>query len=604
MRQSQIGLFRKYFLYMSLIWAIVFGVIAFLNTNAEKNKLIDDVMTRLDEVAGVLTNTIDGNQIDRLLASNPSNNPDFEIFAYKIDELKAIYSNRNTKIPISLISIFSVENKKVKTIYRTDNQFEFYENAVWYEEISKLDNDNRVISKRDYIDKGKNIYSSFGQLNSNNDGTKYVARVDVSKSEILEKTPSFLIKFLWYLIPALVISFLLSFLLSRIVTRPINEFIEFVNKVSEGNYHLRLNMTTRDELEKIGTALNVMLEKIEGLIESEADRDRLQKQITVLLQIVSAAADGDFTMNAEVTSGALGALADSFNLMIAELSKLIRDVKIASDQMSSSTQGILVDTEIMAKGSETQAKEISSTYKSASEVAEIIKYANERTQLAAESARRASQVALTGTEVVKKSIEGMHRIRETVQETTRRVRTLGESSTEIGEIIEVISDIADRTNLLALNATIEAARAGDAGRGFAVVADEVRMLAERSSQAAKDIASLIESIQVDTKEAVLAMENGTTEVESGTRFADEAGSGLKEIMEMVQNSAKLITEISDAFQQQTNASSGIAKTMERIATIAQETAEGARKSRKLAEQMEKSSRLLNTAVAKFRLAEA
>lgn len=603
MRQSQIGLFRKYFLYMSLIWIIVFAVIVFLNVNNEKNKITNDVMVRLEEVAGVLANTINGDQIDRLLASNISNNPDFEIFAYKIDEIKAVYSSGNNKVPISLISIYSVEDKRVRTIYRTDKQFEFFENANWYDEISQLDNTNRVISKRDYIDNGKSIYSSFSQLYSQNQGSNYITRVDVTKSELLEAVPSFLGKFIWYLIPVLVISFLLSMFLSRIVTRPINEFIEFVNKVSEGNYHLRLNLATRDELEKIGNALNVMLEKIEGLIESEADRDRLQQQITTLLQIVSAAADGDFTMNAEVTSGALGALADSFNLMIAELSKLIRDVKIASDQMSSSTQGILVDTEIMAKGSETQAKEISSTYKAASEVAEIIKYANERTQLAAESARKASKVALTGTEVVKKSIEGMHRIRETVQETTRRVRTLGESSTEIGEIIEVISDIADRTNLLALNATIEAARAGEAGRGFAVVADEVRMLAERSSQAAKDIATLIESIQVDTKEVVIAMENGTTEVESGTKFADEAGSGLKEIMEMVQNSAQLITEISDAFQQQTNASSGIAKTMERIATIAEETADGARKSRKLAEQMEKSSRLLNTAVAKFRLAE-
>jgi twitching motility protein PilJ len=602
MRQSQIGLLLKYFLYLSIIWVVAFGIITFLDNKNETNKIIDNTLNRLEDVAVIMTITVDGDQIDRLLLSNPTDNPDFQTFADRINEIKYIYSNSKTKIPISSISIFTVENKKVKTVYRTDKQFQFLENSNWYDEISKISNDNRIITKRDYLDRGEYIYSAFTQLKPI--GTNYIARVDVNKSKILEVSPSFLNKFLWYLIPVLVISFILSIFLSRIVTRPINEFIEFVNKVSEGNYHLRLNMTTRDEMEKIGDALNVMLQKIEGLIETEVDRDRLQKQITSLLQIVSAAADGDFTASAEVTSGALGALADSFNLMIAELSKLIRDVKIASDQMSSSTQGILVDTEVMAKGSEVQAKEIGSTYKAASEVAEIIKYANERTQLAAESARRASQVALTGTEVVKKSIEGMHRIRETVQETSRRVRTLGESSTQIGEIIEVISDIADRTNLLALNATIEAARAGDAGRGFAVVADEVRMLAERSSQAAKDIAELIESIQVDTKEAVLAMENGTSEVESGTKFADEAGAGLKEIMEMVQNSAQLITEISDAFQQQTNASSDIAKTMERIASIAQDTAEGARKSRKLTEQMEKSSRLLNTAIAKFRLAEA
>ena len=151
---------------MTVVWLIVFGVITFLNINNEKNKIINDVLTRLEEVAGVIVNTVDGDQIDRLLVSNPSNNPNFDIFAYKIDEIKAVYSGGNKKVPVSLISIFTVENKVVKTIYRTDRQFEFFENASWYDEISKLDNDNRVITKRDYIDKGKNIYSSFSQLNS------------------------------------------------------------------------------------------------------------------------------------------------------------------------------------------------------------------------------------------------------------------------------------------------------------------------------------------------------------------------------------------------------------------------------------------------------
>jgi len=601
MRQSQIGLLLKYFLYLSIIWLIAFSVVAFLDARSETNRIISDTVSRLEEAAGGMAVAINAEEIDQLLSSNTENNPNFRLFADKVNELRILYS-RN--VPVSSISILTTENKAARVVYRTGRQFTPFENSRWYDEFSGLGYDSKVATKLDYPDRGENIYSAFALIGFQNQSSKYIARIDVRKDDISAATPSLWTKFLWYLIAVVVLSFLSSLLLSRMVTKPTNEFIEFVNKVSEGNYHLRLNMTTRDEMEKIGNALNVMLEKIEGLIESEVDRDRLQKQITSLLQIVSAAADGDFTVSAEVGSGALGALADSFNLMVAELSKLIRDVKIASDQMSTSTQGILIDTEVMAKGSETQAKEIGSTYKASSEVAEIIKYANERTQLAAESARRASQVALTGTEVVKKSIEGMHRIRETVTETTRRVRTLGESSIQIGEIIEVISDIADRTNLLALNATIEAARAGEAGRGFAVVADEVRMLAERSSQAAKDIAVIIESIQVDTKEAVSAMEGGSAEVESGTKFVDEAGSGLKEIMEMVQNSAQLITEISDAFQQQTNASSDIAKTMERIATIAQETADGARKSRKLAEQMEKSSRLLNSAVAKFRLAEA
>lgn len=598
------GFLWKYFLYLAIVWILVFGIIAFIQTNKESKQIIDSTVYKIEEVARVLSSTIDEATLSRIVRENAPNDSNFKELAKKIDRINSIYSTPETSVPVASISILSIDGDASRVIYASGKPFRFLENSNWYEEFLQLNDQNPVVIKTNYLEEGRYFYSAFASIGTWNSNPYYIARVDIMKRSILDATPSFFGKFVWYLIPVAGLSFLLSLVLSRMVTTPINQFIEFVNRVSDGNYHLRLDMQTRDEMEKIGNALNVMLERIEGLIETEADRDRLQKQITGLLQIVSAAADGDFTASAEVTSGALGALADSFNLMVADLSKLIRDVKIASDQISTSTQGILVDTEVMAKGAEAQAKEIGSTYKAASEVAEIIKYANERTRLAAESARRASQVALTGTEVVKKSIEGMHRIRETVQETTRRVRTLGESSTQIGEIIEVISDIAERTNLLALNATIEAARAGDAGRGFTVVADEVRMLAERSSQAAKDIATLIQSIQVDTKEAVLAMESGTVEVESGTKFVDEAGAGLKEIMEMVQKSAQLITEISDAFQQQTKASSDIAKAMERIATIAQETAEGARKSRKLAEQMEKSSKLLNTAVAKFRLAEA
>ena len=194
-----------------------------------------------------------------------------------------------------------------------------------------------------------------------------------------------------------------------------------------------------------------------------------------------------------------------------------------------------------------------------------------------------------------------HLLRETVQETAHRVQILGQNSQEIGEILEMISDIANRTNLLGLNATIEAARASEAGRGFAVVADEVRSLAERSSQAAKDIAVLVESIQAGTTEAVMAMEHGTVEVEKETKLVDEAGTALKEILEMVQTSDALINEISGSFQHQSKASAEITNAMEQIKTIAQDTAQGAQRSKELSEQMANLSRILSVAVSKFRL---
>lgn len=561
-------------------------------------------LNRLQNVAEIGGRVIDIDLLNKGIEAGADSSLEYFMITEKIRSIYQIFSQNTENYPVYAISLLAVSNNGSKLLFTTKGAFRFMEDYLWFDEYSTLLQEDRVLLKENYLDRGRHIYSAFAPIHTPALDRVYVVKVDMMREVIYRNIPSVMGTILIYLAVALVLALLISFYLSNKVTRPIEQYVEFVNKVSEGNYHLRLGMETRDELEKIGNALNVMLEKLEGLIETEADRDRLQEQITSLLKIVSAAADGDFTVSAEVTADTLGALADSFNLMIAELSKIISDVKSASDQISSSVQGILIDTEVMARGAETQAKDIAVTYASASDVAEIIKYANERTQQAAESARRASEVALTGTEVVKKSIEGMHRIRKTVQETSRRVKKLGESSSEIGEIIEVISDIANRTNLLALNATIEAARAGEAGRGFAVVADEVRMLAERSSQAAKDIALLIESIQEGTQQAVTAMEVGSKEVESGTNFVDEAGTALKEIMEMVQNSTELITEISGAFQQQTNASSDIAKSMERIASIAQETAESAKKSRELAETMEKLSKMLNTAVSKFKLAEA
>jgi methyl-accepting chemotaxis protein len=236
-------------------------------------------------------------------------------------------------------------------------------------------------------------------------------------------------------------------------------------------------------------------------------------------------------------------------------------------------------------------------------MADIIKYANDRSTQAAKAASQAATVAQKGTEIVKSSIEGMHRIRNIVQDAARQVQVLGQNSQEIGEILEVISEIANRTNLLGLNATIEAARASESTRGFGVVADEVRSLAERSGQAAKDIATLVENIQSGTSEAVKAMQFGTTEVEKETKKVDEAGSALKQILEMAETSDQLINEISDSFQQQTSTSANIANTMQNIAAIAQETAERAEATKNMSEDMANLSNRLSAAMSKFKLSQ-
>lgn len=602
MRPDFVGLQRKFFIRLAIVSAFLALFVAIWMYVDGRQQIRDRARAALENISLTLSSSITEQDIVAYRNRSVTPSADAENIAAKVSEMFTIFADRTTDLPINAISVL-IPNGTAATVLYTRGKT--ITTTPYYSEFSQLQSDREfdVIYKNDYVDVDKRqVYSAFAPVYDNlRQNIVAFVKTDMATATLTELDPNFWIRFLLLLGGALAVCLLVSYSLSRMITRPIDRYVDFVNKVSEGNYGLRLEMHSRDELEKIGHALNVMLEKLEGLIETEADRDRLQKNITSLLRIVSAAADGDFTVSAEVTADTLGALADSFNLMVAELSKLIRDVKSASDQIEKSTREILLNTETMSQGADGQAKEIEGTYSAAKEMAEILKFANVRTSQAAESARRASQVALAGTEVVKKSIEGMHRIRERVQETARRVRALGESSVEIGEIIEVISDIANRTNLLALNATIEAARAGDAGRGFAVVAEEVRMLAERSSQAAKDISGIIETIQLGTSEAVMAMEYGTDEVEKGTQFVEEAGVALKEIIEMVQDSSQSITEITGTFQQQTKSSSDIAEAMKRTATIAQETASGARVSRNLAEQMEMLSTRLNTAVYKFRL---
>ncbi len=601
MNQVRVSILWKFFAITGIILLVITAFLTHYLLSQERENLLRQARQQMRLVARVSSLAISGNDVSRSLQANSVRSPGYEKISATIRQQYQIFSQGKENFKIDRISVLIPGKQKAKVFFTTKIPFRFLEEVPQYPEIVKVKIHNNIQIRENYSELNQVYYSAFAPVYDDQHQVVAVLRVDINKENIFANIPGFLPRFGFYAMFALILSFIISFLLSRLVTAPINRFVDFVNRVSEGNYQLRFEYRTFDEMEKIGYALNVMLEKLEGLIETEADRDRLQKQITGLLRIVSAAADGDFTVSAEVTADTLGALADSFNLMIAELSNLVRDVQQASEQISRSTNEILKNSEVMAMGAGKQAKEIEATYKAVKNMVDIIKYANDRSTQAAKVATRAAEVALQGTEIVKRSIEGMHRIRETVQETARRVQVLGENSQEIGDILELISDIANRTNLLGLNATIEAARASEAGRGFAVVADEVRSLAERSSQAAKDIEVLVQSIQTGTTEAVKAMEHGTVEVEKETHRVDEAGSALKEILEMVQESAKLINEISEAFQHQTKASSDIARAMERIATIAQETAQGAQKSKKLSEEMAKLSRILSVAVAKFRL---
>ena len=601
MKKKRVSILWKFFFIIGVISLIIVFIYCFYSLSVEKKELENLAVFKLRMIAISSATSAEkflDTELIQLLSSRRAN---AKIFWDKFDEDFQRILQYEDQFILEKIVLYTLKEEQLTLVYSTKNPEKFGDTLPIYQEIQTVLNQKSIQVIKDFFELKQNYYAAFAPVFNDFGEIIAITRVDMMKSEMYKSLPNFFKLFVVYGLITLVMAFAISFILSKLITRSVDRFVKFVNQVSEGNYQLRYEDGTSDEMGGIADSLNIMLEKFEGLIATEADRDRLRDQITSLLRIVSAAADGDFTVKAEITADTLGALSDSFNLMVLELSSLIRDVKKASDRIAISVKEILTSSESMAHGAKDQATQIDSTYSAVKNMAEIIKYANDRSTQAAQAASRAAEVGKKGTEIVKSSIEGMHRIRETVQDTARQVEILGQNSQEIGEILEVISDIANRTNLLGLNATIEAARASESSRGFAVVADEVRSLAERSSQAAKDIALLVESIQKGTSEAVTAMKYGTAEVEKETKKVDEAGSALKEILEMSQQSDKLISEISESFQQQTTVSSNITKTMENVAAIAQDTAKGVEKLKVLSEEMSKLSDILNVAVSKFRL---
>ena len=311
-----------------------------------------------------------------------------------------------------------------------------------------------------------------------------------------------------------------------------------------------------------------------NLVESEQIKDKNQQAILRLLDDISDLADGDLTVQATVTEDFTGTIADSINFAIAELRSLVENVASSSVKVTGAADATRATSLQLAESAEHQAQEIAGASAAINEMAITIDQVSSNSSESAAVAERSVSIAKNGAQLVRNTIEGMDTIREQIQDTAKRIKRLGESSQEIGDIVSLINEIADQTNILALNAAIQAAMAGEAGRGFAVVADEVQRLAERSATATKQIAGLVKTIQTDTNEAVSSMEQTTAEVVKGAELANSAGTALEEIENVSTNLAELIQDISEAAKHQATTSAHISNTMNVIQEITSQTLSG------------------------------
>ncbi|MEJ2616915.1 MAG: methyl-accepting chemotaxis protein [Ignavibacteriaceae bacterium] len=368
-----------------------------------------------------------------------------------------------------------------------------------------------------------------------------------------------------------------------IIEEILEEANELILQNNEGNLNYRANS------HKYSGSWKQLIEGINSI------QDAALAPIKESAEVLTDLAGGDLTISVkgnykgdhQLIKRNINTVAESLSKAIAEVNEAIMSAASTSSQISSSS-------EEMAAGSKEQTVKTSEVAASVEEMTQTILENTKNANLASETAKKAGNKAKEGGKVVESTITGMLRISEIVKKSANTVEALGKSSNEIGQIIEVINEIADQTNLLALNAAIEAARAGEQGRGFSVVADEVRKLAERTSKATKEIAMMISQIQNDTNDAVESMTKGTEEVENGKMLADQAGVVLNEIIKEAEKVNDIAAQVASASEQQSISAEVISKNIVDISNVAQQSAVGI-------EQISRSADSLNTTNQKLEL---
>ena len=389
--------------------------------------------------------------------------------------------------------------------------------------------------------------------------------------------------------------------ISRGVTNQVDHITGLLDEIGLGNFQARTEVVSNDELGVMATSLNAMLDNITVLIQSQDERDTIQGSIMKLLEDISALSDGDFTARAEVTEDMTGAIADSFNAMADQFSDIISKVKIATESVDITSEEVTRQTTGLAEKNIEQVKGVSVAVDAIEEMVRSIREVANNALLSASVSQKSRINAQEGALAVNETSTAMVEIREQINETARSIKRLGESSMEIGNIVQIIDDIADRTSILALNASIQAAMAGDAGHGFAVVADEVQRLADSSSNSTKQIELLVKSIQTEIKDVTNRIDESIGKVVQGTKLANGAHDKLQEIENVSNQLAELIEAITKATTSQVEMSETISKTMEDVGDVSRESSLSSQDTATSMNILSSTARDLRSAVEAFQI---
>ena len=410
------------------------------------------------------------------------------------------------------------------------------------------------------------------------------------------------------LFAAIIIALIARLIVAR-ATRPIVEAADAVNKLGQGDFDVRVPVSGRDEIADLGNNINKMAGQIQDLLhtqEAEVKRQRIEKEklqqgVMGLLLDVEDAKKGDLTVRAQMTDGAVGSIADAFNSTLKKLQELLAEVQSVSTEVGQLSEAGEGSVRKLSESALTQAAEIdyalSSIDKINQSVASIADYAQE----AATIARNGSIQAKEGDLAMDATVSSIEKIRATVANTSKKVKQLAESSQEIAQIVEIISGISEKTNLLAFNASVEAARAGEHGEGFRIVAEEVRRLADRTTEATKDIQQLVTTIQQDTTSVLQGMETSTSEVVNGSELVRMTKLNLRSLAKTSEQIDEYLKSISTNTIEQTDNSKQINEKINGIALVAKTTSSEAQTVVESLQTLVQEAQTLQESVSQFKL---
>lgn len=402
-------------------------------------------------------------------------------------------------------------------------------------------------------------------------------------------------------VAAVVLGVLIAFGLAKNLTGQVNHIMDLLNAMGMGDFSARTEVISSDELGQMAMALNAMLDNITLLIQSQEERDAIQESIMKLMDEISDLTEGDLSVRAEVTEDITGAIADSFNTMAEQFGDIVRQVKSTTQAVDETAEDVSRLTIDLAQKNINQTQQVNAAIQSITTIAESIRQVSHNAVESAQVSLTSRTHAREGAEAVEKTNLAMDEIREQINETARSIKRLGESSMEIGNVVEIINHIADRTSILALNASIQAAMAGDAGHGFAVVAEEVQRLAESSSNSTKQIEMLIKSIQSEIKDVSNRMDTSISKVVQGAQLADGAYEKLQQIESVSNQLANLIESITQAATEQVRMSETVVHSMRAVGEVSDETSKVSQDTAVLMDTLNKTAHQLRESVEVFKV---